>query len=71
MKAKNILFSIAASAVLFGFTCVSAVTIDSQIEDELNEKAQQEMIKNAQTKSIVYTPILIMFVMNVMKIIYS
>ena len=48
MRTKRLLFSIASVIVLWGFAGVSAVSIDTQIEDELNKKAEQEMIKQAQ-----------------------
>ena len=49
MKTKNLLFSIASVIVLWGFAGVSAISIDTQIEDELNKKAEQEMIQKAQS----------------------
>ena len=48
MKTKNLLFSIASVIVLWGFTSVSAVNVDTQIEDELNKKAEQEVLQKAQ-----------------------
>ena len=48
MKTKNFLFSMVITIIMWCFTSTYAVTIDSQIEDELNEKAQQEMVQNAQ-----------------------
>ena len=51
MKAKSILFSIASVFALWGFASVSAVNIDTQIEDELNKKSEQEMVKKAQDLS--------------------
>ena len=48
MKTNYILFSIASVIALWGFAGVSAVNIDMQIEDELNKKAEQEMIQKAQ-----------------------
>ena len=48
MKTKKLLFSIASVILLWGFASVSAVSIDTQIEDELNKKAEQEMVKKAQ-----------------------
>lgn len=48
MQTKNILFSIISVLALWGLATVSAVSIDTQIEDELNKKAEQEMVKNAQ-----------------------
>jgi len=48
MKTKNFLFSIACVVALWGFASVSAVSIDTQIEDELNKKAEQEIVKQAQ-----------------------
>ena len=45
MKTKSILFSI---VTVFGFSGVFAVNVDSQIEDELNKKSEQEMVQNAQ-----------------------
>ena len=46
MKRKSILL-VAAMLVALQ-SPVSAVTIDSQIDDELNKKAEQEMVKNAK-----------------------
>ena len=44
MKSRNILlYSIASILALWSF--VSAVNVDSQIEDELNKKEQEEMIQ--------------------------
>jgi len=59
MKAKNILFSIISAITIFGFTNVWAISIDTQIEDELNKKAEQEMIQNAQdlTEKITFTKV--------------
>lgn len=51
MKAKNILFSIASVIALWGLASVSAVSIDTQIENELNKKAEQEMVQKAQDLS--------------------
>ena len=51
MKAKIILFSIASVIVLWGLASVSAVNIDTQIEDELNKKSEQEIVKKAQDLS--------------------
>ena len=51
MKAKSILFSIASVFALWGFASVSAVNIDTQIEDELNKKSEQEMVQKAQDLS--------------------
>ena len=48
MKTKHILFSIASVIALWGFASVSAVSIDTQIEDELNKKSEQEMIQKSQ-----------------------
>ncbi len=48
MKTKNLLFSIVSAITLLGFTSVSAVNIDTQIEDELNKKTEQEMVERAQ-----------------------
>ena len=48
MKAKSILFFIVSVLVLWWLASVSAVNIDTQIEDELNKKTQQEMVKKAQ-----------------------
>ena len=48
MKTKNLLFSIACVIALWGFASVSAISIDTQIEDELNKKAEQEMAKKVQ-----------------------
>ena len=48
MKAKSILFSIVSWVVLWSFAGIYAVNIDTQIEDELNKKAEQEMLQNAQ-----------------------
>ena len=47
MKRKSILLAFAAMLIALQ-SPVSAVTIDSQIEDELNQKAQEEMVKKAQ-----------------------
>ena len=59
MKTKSLLFSIFSVVTLWGFTCVSAVSIDSQIEDELNKKAEQEMVQKAQdlTEKITFTKV--------------
>ena len=51
MKTKHILFSIASVIALWGFASVSAVNVDTQIEDELNKKAEQEMVQKAQDLS--------------------
>ncbi len=51
MKARNILFSIASVVTLWWFVSVSAINIDSQIEDELNKKSEQEMVQKAQDLS--------------------
>ena len=51
MKTKQILFSIASVIALWGVASVSAVNLDTQIEDELNKKAEQEMVKKAQDLS--------------------
>ena len=51
MRTKNILFSIACGIALLWFTSVSAISIDTQIEDELNKKSEQEMVQNAQDLS--------------------
>ena len=48
MKIKKLLFSIACVPVLWGFASVSAINIDTQIEDELNKKSEQEIIQNVQ-----------------------
>ena len=48
MKTKHILFSIASVIVLWGFASVSAINIDTQIEDELNKKDEQEIIQKTQ-----------------------
>ncbi len=48
MKAKSILFSVVSLTVLWSFPSVNAISIDTQIEDELNKKAEQEMMQNAQ-----------------------
>ena len=48
MKTKNLLFSIACVIALWGFSSVSAISIDTQIEDELNKKAEEEMAKKVQ-----------------------
>ena len=58
MKLKNILFySIASILALWSF--VSAVNVDSQIEDELNKKEQEEMIQKVQdlTEKITFTQV--------------
>ena len=47
MKTKSILLAFAAMLIALQ-SPVSAVTIDSQIEDELNQKAQEKMVKKAQ-----------------------
>ena len=47
MKTKSILLAFTAMLIALQ-SPVSAVTIDSQIEDELNQKAQEEMVKKAQ-----------------------
>ena len=68
MRTKRILFSIASIIALWGFISVSAVSIDTQIEDELNKKAEQEMVQKAQdpnekitiTKEIMITDTIIM-----------
>ena len=51
MKAKSILFSIASVLALWGFASVSAISIDTQIEDELNKKSEQEIVQKAQNLS--------------------
>ena len=51
MKTKTILFSITSAIALWGLASVSAVSIDTQIEDELNKKTQQEMVQKAQDLS--------------------
>ena len=51
MKTKHILFSIASVIVLWVFASVSAINIDTQIEDELNKKDEQEMVQKAQDLS--------------------
>ena len=48
MNTKHILFSIASVIALWGFASVSAVNIDTQIEEELNKKSEQEMVQKAQ-----------------------
>jgi hypothetical protein len=48
MKTKSILFSVITAVAVSGFASVSAVNVDLQIEDELNKKEQQEMVKKAQ-----------------------
>ena len=48
MKTKSILFSVITAVAISGFASVSAVNVDLQIEDELNKKEQQEMVKKAQ-----------------------
>jgi len=48
MRTKNLLFYVASVIALWGFASVSAVSIDTQIEDELNKKAEQEMVKKVQ-----------------------
>ena len=48
MKAKNILFSIVSAVVVWWFASTYAVNIDSQIDDALNQKTQEEMQKKAQ-----------------------
>ena len=58
-KNKNILLSIISVVVLLSFTNVGAITIDSQIEDELNEEIQYEIVENAQNlnEKITFTKI--------------
>lgn len=53
MKFRNILLHSIVSVLAFGcfFSTVLAVNIDSQIEDELNKKEQEEIVKNAQNLS--------------------
>ena len=51
MRTKNLLFYVASVIALWGFASVSAVSIDTQIEDELNKKTQQEMVQTAQDLS--------------------
>ena len=51
MKAKKLLFSIFTAVAISSFASVSAVNIDTQIEDELNKKTQQEMVQTAQDLS--------------------
>ena len=46
MKRKSILLTFATMLIAIQ-SPVSAITIDSQIEDELNKQAEQEMVKNA------------------------
>ena len=50
MRTKGLLFSVASAIALFGlgFDSVSAISIDTQIEDELNKKSEQEMVQKAQ-----------------------
>ena len=48
MKTKNFLLSIVSILTLCCITNTFAVNIDSQIEEELNKKTQQEMVKKAQ-----------------------
>ena len=58
MKSRNILFySIASILALWSF--VSAVNVDSQIEDELNKKEQEGMIQKTQdlTEKITFTQV--------------
>ena len=58
MKSRNILlYSIASILALWSF--VSAVNVDSQIEDELNKKEQEEMIQKTQdlTEKITFTQV--------------
>lgn len=47
MKTKSILFSVITAVAIFGFASATSI-IDVQIEDELNKKEQQEMMKKAQ-----------------------
>ena len=48
MKAKNVLFSIFSAVIAWWFASTYAVNIDSQIDDALNQKAQEEMQKKVQ-----------------------
>ena len=48
MKAKNVLFSIFSAVIVWWFASTYAVNIDSQIDDALNQKAQEEMQKKVQ-----------------------
>lgn len=59
MKAKSILFSIISLIVLWGVVSVSAVSIDTQIENELNKRSEQEMVNQAQNlnEKITFTKI--------------
>ena len=50
MQKKNILL-VALVMLMWAQSAVFAVNIDSQIEDELNKQAEQEMVKNAQDLS--------------------
>ena len=45
---KKLLFSIFTAVAISSFASVSAINVDLQIEDELNKKEQQEMVKKAQ-----------------------
>jgi hypothetical protein len=47
MKTKGLLFSI-VSLITLMICSVYAITIDTQIENELNEKTEQEMVQKAQ-----------------------
>ena len=48
MKAKNVLFSVVSTVIVWWFASTYAVTIDSQIDDELNQKTEQEIQKKVQ-----------------------
>ena len=48
MKAKNVLFSVVSAVIVGWFSSTYAVNIDSQIDDALNQKAQEEMQKKVQ-----------------------
>ena len=48
MKTKHLLFSIVYVLTLWMFSTVFAVDIDTQIEDALNEKEEQEIVQKVQ-----------------------
>ena len=48
MKAKSVLFSIFSAVIAWWLASAYAVTIDSQIDDALNQKAQEEMQEKVQ-----------------------
>lgn len=48
MKSKNVLFSFVSLIVLWWFSFTYAVNVDSQIEDELYKKEQEEIVQKSQ-----------------------